>query len=163
MNNAVSGKIMKSWRNIIEVNWKRRHNPESNPNYMSEKMFGNDLVKICRRPAYFEICIWIWYLTVWYMKLKWKVYIKILVKAIILSKFYDNSNKLVVSKMKYETVGVIIKNFVKLKPKMHSFLIDDRSDHKNTKDVNKNVVIAISHVEYKDVLIQQKMFETFDE
>ena len=88
------------------------------------------------------------------MKLKWKVYIKILVKAIILSKCYDNSNKLVVSKMKYETDGVIIKNFVKLKPKMHSFLIDDRSDHTNTKDVNKNVVIAISHVEYKDVLVE---------
>ena len=88
------------------------------------------------------------------MKLKWKVYIKILVKAIIFSKCYDNSNKLVVSKMKHETDGAIIKNFVKLKLKMHSFLIDDKSDHKNTKDVNKNVVIAISHVEYKDVLVE---------
>ena len=56
--------------------------------------------------------------------------------------------------MKHETDGAIIKNFVKLKPKMHSFLIDDKSDHKNTKDVNKNVVIAISHVEYKDVLVE---------
>ena len=49
--------------------------------------------------------------------------------------------------MKYETGGVTIKKFVKLKPKMYSFLIDDSSDHKNTKDVNKNVVIAINHVE----------------
>ena len=72
---------------------------------------------------------------------------KIFSLAIILSKFYHNSNKLVVSKMKYETGGVPIKKFVKLKPKMYSFLIDDSSDHKNTKDVNKNVVIAINHVE----------------
>ena len=74
--------------------------------------------------------------------------------AIILSKCYHNSNKLVVSKMKYETGGVTIKKFVKLKPNMYSFLIDDSSDHKNTKDVNKNVVIPISHVEYKDVLVE---------
>ena len=72
---------------------------------------------------------------------------KIFILAIILSKCYHNSNKLVVSKMKYETGGVTIKKFVKLKPKMYSFLIDDISDHKNTKDVNQNVVIAISHVE----------------
>ena len=74
--------------------------------------------------------------------------------AIILSKCYHNSNKLAVSKMKYETGGVTIKKFVKLKPNMYSFLIDDSSDHKNTKDVNKNVVIPISHVEYKDVLVE---------
>ena len=48
MNNAASGKTMKSSRNILEVNWKRQHKLESNPNYMSEKMFDNDLVKICR-------------------------------------------------------------------------------------------------------------------
>ena len=74
--------------------------------------------------------------------------------AIILSKCYHNSNKLVVSKMKYETGGVTIKKFVKLKPNMYLFLTDDSSDHKNTKDVNKNVVIPISHVEYKDVLVE---------
>ena len=45
-------------------------------------------------------------------------------------------------------VVLLLKSFAKLKPKkMYSFLIDDSSDHKNTKDVNKNVVIAISHVE----------------
>ena len=95
------------------------------------------------------------------MKLKWKMYMKILVKtkkslilAIILSRCYHNSNKLVVSKMKYETGCVIIKKFVKLKPRMYSFLIDDSSHHKNTKDVNKNAVIRISHVEYKDVFVE---------
>ena len=31
---------------------------------------------------------------------------------------YDNSNKLVVGKMKDETAGVVIEHFVNLKPKM---------------------------------------------
>ena len=34
------------------------------------------------------------------------------------SKYYDNSNKLVVGKMKDETAGVAIEEFVGLKPKM---------------------------------------------
>ena len=32
--------------------------------------------------------------------------------------------------MKDETTGVAIKEFVKLKPKMYSFLVDDNSEHK---------------------------------
>ena len=35
------------------------------------------------------------------------------------SKYYDNSNKLVVGKMKDETVGVAIEEFVGLKPNIH--------------------------------------------
>ena len=55
------------------------------------------------------------------------------------SKRYDDSSKLVVGKMKYETGGVAIKEFVGLKPKMYSFLIDDSSEHKKVMAVNKNV------------------------
>ena len=36
---------------------------------------------------------------------------------------YDNSNKLVIGKMKDETGGVAIEEFVRLKPKMYSFLV----------------------------------------
>ena len=36
---------------------------------------------------------------------------------------YDNSNKLVTGKMKDETGGVAIEEFVRLKPKMYSFLV----------------------------------------
>ena len=79
---------------------------------------------------------------------------KSLILAILLSKCYHNSNRLVVSKMKYETGGVIIKKLVKLKPMMYSFLIYDSSHYKNTKDVNKNAVIGISHVENKDVFVE---------
>ena len=46
------------------------------------------------------------------------------------SKYYDDSNKLVVGKMKDETAGVATKEFVELKPKMYSFLVDDNSEHK---------------------------------
>ena len=40
------------------------------------------------------------------------------------SKYYDDSNKLVVGKMKNEIVDVSVKKFVGLKPKMYSFLVD---------------------------------------
>ena len=54
------------------------------------------------------------------------------------SKYYDNSNALVVGKMKYETADLPIKEpAVGLKPKMLSFLVDDSSEHKKTKGVKK--------------------------
>ena len=43
------------------------------------------------------------------------------------SKYYDNSNKLVVGKMKDETAGVAIE------PKMYLYLVDDNSEHKKSK------------------------------
>ena len=68
---------------------------------------------------------------------------------------YDNSNILVVGKMKNETAGVVIKEFVALKPKMYS-LVDDNIDHKKEKGVSKNIVATISHNEYRDVLLDKK-------
>ena len=46
--------------------------------------------------------------------------------------------------------------FVRLKPKIYSYLVDDNSVHKKAKGVNKNVVATISHNEYKDVLLNKK-------
>ena len=69
------------------------------------------------------------------------------------SKYYDDSNKLVAGKMKDETSGIAIKEFVGLKPQIHSFLVDD---HKRVKGVNKNVVATISHSKYKDVLLDNR-------
>ena len=63
------------------------------------------------------------------------------------SKYCDNSNKLVIGKMKDETGGVA--------PKMYSFLID-YYEHKKAKWVNKNVVVTIGHNAYKDVLLNNK-------
>ena len=73
------------------------------------------------------------------------------------SKYYDNSNKLVDDKKKDEIAGVAIEEFVGLKPpKMYSYLVDDNSEHKNAKGVNKNAVATISHNKYKDVLSNKK-------
>ena len=48
------------------------------------------------------------------------------------SKDYDDSNKLVIGKMKDETRGVVIEEFVGLKPSMYSFLVDSNG-HKKSK------------------------------
>ena len=58
-------------------------------------------------------------------------------------------------KMKDESGGVAIEELVVLKPKMYSFLVEDNREHK-AKGVNKNVVAAISHNKYKDVLLKNK-------
>ena len=44
------------------------------------------------------------------------------------SKCYDNSNKLMVGKMKDGTAGAAVEEFVELKPKMYSYLVDDNSE-----------------------------------
>ena len=72
------------------------------------------------------------------------------------SKYYDDSSKLVVSKMKDETDGVAIKGFVGLKPNMYSFLVDDSSEHEKAKGMNKNIVETIGQSEYKNVLLNKK-------
>ena len=57
--------------------------------------------------------------------------------------------------MKDETIGVATEKCV-LKPKMYPFLVDDSSEHKKAKGVNKNVGLTIGHNEYKDVLVIKK-------
>ena len=73
------------------------------------------------------------------------------------SKYYDNSNKLVVGKMKDKTAGVAIEEFVKLKPKIYLYLVNNNSEDKKTKGVSKSVVATISHNEYKDVLLNKNV------
>ena len=72
------------------------------------------------------------------------------------NEYLFDSNKLVIGKMKDETGGVATEEFGGLKPKMYLFLVGDNSEHKKTKDVNKNVVATISHNEYKDHLLNNK-------
>ena len=49
--------------------------------------------------------------------------------------------------MKDRTAGVAAVEFVGLRPKMYSFLVDDSSEHKKAKGVNKNIAATISHNE----------------
>ena len=60
-------------------------------------------------------------------------------------KYYDNSSKVVLGKMKDQTAGVAIEEFVRSKRKMYSYLIDDNSEHKKAKGVNRNIVATVSH------------------
>ena len=46
--------------------------------------------------------------------------------------------------------------FVELKVKMYLLFEDDNSEHKKATKVNKNVVVTISHKEYRDVLLNKK-------
>ena len=71
------------------------------------------------------------------------------------SKYHDDSNKLVIGKMKDDTGGVAIEEFVGLKPKTYTFLVDN-NEHKKAKGMNKNVVATINHNKYKDVLLNNK-------
>ena len=50
------------------------------------------------------------------------------------SKYFDNSNKLMIRKMKDEAAGVAIEEFARLKLKTYSYLVDDNSDYKKAKE-----------------------------
>ena len=43
--------------------------------------------------------------------------------------------------MKDERDGVAIKEFVGVKPKMHSFLVDESSEHKKARGANKMLLL----------------------
>ena len=58
--------------------------------------------------------------------------------------------------MKDETSYVAIQEFVRLRPKIYSFLVNDSSEHNKAKDVNKNVVVTLTHDEYKGALLNNK-------
>ena len=49
------------------------------------------------------------------------------------SKHYEDSNKLVIGKMKDENCVAAIEEFVGLKAKMYSFSVDGNSEHKKNK------------------------------
>ena len=72
------------------------------------------------------------------------------------SKYYFDSENLVVGNMKYETSNVATEKFVGLKPKMYRFLVDSNSEHKKAKDTYRNVVTTRNHNEYKCVLLNKK-------
>ena len=72
------------------------------------------------------------------------------------SSLQDDSNKLVIGEINPEIGGVGITEFVGLKPNIYSFLVDNNSEHKKAKVVNRNVVATISHTDYKNVMLSNK-------
>ena len=61
------------------------------------------------------------------------------------SKYQDDSNKLLIGKVKNETGGVAVEKFVRLKSKMDSLFVNGNSEHKKAKYLNRNVVEKIIH------------------
>ena len=49
--------------------------------------------------------------------------------------------------MEKETDGAAIKEFVRLKSKMYSFLVDDRSEYKKHMMLRKMFIVPINHNE----------------
>ena len=64
----------------------------------------------------------------------------------------DDPNRLVVSKIKNETGGVLLKKFF-IKTIVFG---GDSSDYEKAKGVNKNFIARVSHGEYKDVFLNKK-------
>ena len=69
------------------------------------------------------------------------------------SKFFDETNKKVIGKMKDEFGGVIIIEFVGLKSKMYSIKKIDGKEHNTAKGVS----IATEFDKFKDVLFNEKL------
>ena len=71
------------------------------------------------------------------------------------SKFFNETNKKVIGKMKDEFGGVIIIEFVGLKSKMYSIKKIDGKEHNTAKGVS----IATEFDEFKDVFLITKLLE----
>ena len=69
------------------------------------------------------------------------------------SKFFDNANKKVIGKMKDEFGGVIIDEFIGLKPNIYSIKKIDGKETNTAKGVN----VATEFNEFKDVLLVKKL------
>ena len=69
------------------------------------------------------------------------------------SKFFDPTNKKVISKMRDESEGKAIGEFFGLKLKMHSMLSDDGKESKTVKGVN----VATEFNEFRDTLFIKKV------
>ena len=67
------------------------------------------------------------------------------------SRFYDDTNKKVIGKMKNEYGGAIIDQFIGLKSKMYSIKKINARESSTTKGVN----IATEFNEFKDVLFNK--------
>ena len=70
------------------------------------------------------------------------------------SKFFDETNKKVIGKMKDEFVGVIVTEFVGLKSMMCSMRKIDGKDYNTAKRVS----IATEFDKFKDVLVNKKNY-----
>ena len=68
---------------------------------------------------------------------------------------YDDTNKKVLGKMKLETSDKVVVEFVGLRSKLHSLLLDNGDEKKTCKGIKECVKNnKIRHQNYKDTLIR---------
>ena len=71
----------------------------------------------------------------------------------------DNSNKKVIGEFKDETEGIPIKEFVGLRSKMYSILLDNGKEKKTGKGIKKSALKRdVQHENYKTCLFGSSMF-----
>ena len=69
------------------------------------------------------------------------------------SRFFDVANKKEIGKMKDETAGIPITEFIGLRSKMYSYIKNDEKGSKTAKGIKKNIVTnVIKHEDYKNTL-----------
>ena len=76
---------------------------------------------------------------------------------------YSDKNKKVLGKFKDEMAGKVVKEFVGLRPKMYSILLESDENIKRVKGIKKQCVDKYLHSEFKKVLFNQTVsFATFN-
>ena len=69
---------------------------------------------------------------------------------------HSNNNKKVLGKMKDETNGILIKEFVGLRPKMYSLVEENNSEKKTPKGISRARTRKMRHNDYKRALFEEK-------
>ena len=185
MNNSVFGKTMENIRNRVDVklvNTKEKlRKLVAKPNFRSLKIFSENLVSVhmkktsltMNKPIYLGMCILELSKTIMYDSFMYEIETEDFYKDISedVKDRFDTSdypenhpsgiptgiNKKVLGMMKDEAGGKIIKEFVSLRSKLYSFIMDDGEETKKCKGIKKQVVeSSISHEDYKTCLLTGK-------
>ena len=73
------------------------------------------------------------------------------------SPFYFDENKKVIGKFKDEAAGIPVTEFVGLRSKMYSYILDNKQTKRTAKGIKKNVIQKnLSHDNYKKVLLNNE-------
>ena len=176
MNNSISGKTMENVRKHRDINLvttdKRRNQLLSERNYHTPKCFdgnrnGKTRVKI-NKPIYPKLCFMDSESFVIYIRTEdfYKDIVNDVEEWFETSNYSkDNnrplpigSNKKVISIFKDELGGKIMKEFVGLRAKIYSYLMDDDAEQKKAKGTKKCIIKRIlTFKDYKDCLFNNKI------
>ena len=73
------------------------------------------------------------------------------------SKYHDTTNEKVIGKFKDEACGIPIDEFIGLKSKMYSYIMENEKGSNAAKGIKKNIIEnSIRHKDYKDTLFNER-------